>query len=55
MVDEDSELTDGTVGFKTYWAYMRSGDSAFGLAAVIFLYALGQIIITGTDFWLSVW
>ncbi|CAL8127064.1 unnamed protein product [Orchesella dallaii] len=55
-LDDSIESTlEGAVTFSTYWAYLRSGDSVFGLTSVILLFTIGQIFITLTDYWISLW
>jgi ABC-type multidrug transport system fused ATPase/permease subunit len=52
------DRVEGSVRFGTYLSYFRSVSRRWGpvlLLSVIFFYVLGQLLKTGTDFWVVFW
>ncbi|CAG0890313.1 unnamed protein product [Cyprideis torosa] len=47
--------TVGDLKWSTYWTFIRSGTSSFGLFIIILLNILSQLTFSGADYWLSYW
>lgn len=48
-------MAEGCVSAKTYWAYFKAGDSFCGISFLATAFLVNQILISSTDYWLSIW
>lgn len=49
------KMAGGSVTWKTYFDYFKSGESSLFLTFVIFAFATSQIAFTAADYFLSMW
>lgn len=48
-------MAEGSVGGKIYWNYFKAGDSLCQISFLVAAFLVNQLIISGTDYWLSIW
>ncbi len=48
-------MDEGSVNWKTYWEYFKAGDSLCQVSFLIAAFLINQILISSTDYWLSIW
>ncbi|OXA62200.1 Multidrug resistance-associated protein 4 [Folsomia candida] len=48
-------MAEGAVSAKTYWEYFKAGDSLCQISFLISAFLVNQLLISTTDFWLSIW
>ncbi|ODN02388.1 Multidrug resistance-associated protein 4 [Orchesella cincta] len=52
---KNENMAEGRVTAKTYWGYFKQGDSVLGISFLATAFLLTQVLISLTDYWLSLW
>lgn len=48
-------MAEGAVSAKTYWQYFKAGESLCSVSFLASAFIVNQILISSTDYWLSLW
>lgn len=54
-VAQTEKMAGGSVTWMTYWEYLRSGESYFGIFMVIIAFLSSQVAYILADLWLTEW